>query len=107
MPVNIARDRAAVARMPFCQDFAGRHAIARSLIASGKLSLALAVRTVRRDDAKFEALMGGWQERSGPLILSENFKIVHRDSIVTLAARYRLPAVYPYRFFTEIGGLMS
>jgi putative tryptophan/tyrosine transport system substrate-binding protein len=24
-----------------------------------------------------------------------------------LAARYGLPAVYPYRFFTEVGGLLS
>ena len=27
--------------------------------------------------------------------------------IITFAARYRLPAAYPYRFFTEIGELMS
>jgi putative ABC transport system substrate-binding protein len=32
---------------------------------------------------------------------------VHRDAIITLAARYRLPAVYPYRFFAETGGLLS
>ena len=25
----------------------------------------------------------------------------------SLAARYRLPAVYPFRFFTEAGGLLS
>jgi putative tryptophan/tyrosine transport system substrate-binding protein len=33
--------------------------------------------------------------------------IVHRELIITLAARYRLPAVYPYRFFTADGGLAS
>jgi putative ABC transport system substrate-binding protein len=27
--------------------------------------------------------------------------------ITSLAARHRLPAVYPYRFFTELGGLLS
>ena len=27
--------------------------------------------------------------------------------LTSLAARYRLPAVYPYRFFTELGGLLS
>jgi putative ABC transport system substrate-binding protein len=27
--------------------------------------------------------------------------------ITSLAARYRLPAVYPYRFFAELGGLLS
>ena len=31
----------------------------------------------------------------------------HRDLIVALAARYRLPAVYPYRHFVAAGGLMS
>ena len=32
---------------------------------------------------------------------------VHRELIIRLAEQYRLPAVYPYRFFTESGGLMS
>ena len=27
--------------------------------------------------------------------------------IIALAARHRLPAVYPFRYFTEIGGLLS
>jgi putative ABC transport system substrate-binding protein len=27
--------------------------------------------------------------------------------MTSLAARYRLPAVYPYRFFAELGGLLS
>ena len=29
---------------------------------------------------------------------------VHRDLIVTLAARHRLPAVYPFRYFVAAGG---
>jgi putative ABC transport system substrate-binding protein len=32
---------------------------------------------------------------------------IHRELIVTLAARHRLPAVYPYRFFVAHGGLIS
>jgi putative ABC transport system substrate-binding protein len=32
---------------------------------------------------------------------------VHRDRIITLAARYRLPAVYSLRHFVAAGGLMS
>jgi putative tryptophan/tyrosine transport system substrate-binding protein len=31
----------------------------------------------------------------------------HRDLIIALAARYRLPAVYSARSFVEDGGLMS
>jgi putative ABC transport system substrate-binding protein len=32
---------------------------------------------------------------------------IQRDLIVALAARHRLPTIYPYRFFVEAGGLMS
>jgi putative ABC transport system substrate-binding protein len=31
----------------------------------------------------------------------------HREAIAVAAARYRLPAIYPFRFFTADGGLMS
>jgi putative ABC transport system substrate-binding protein len=31
----------------------------------------------------------------------------HRELIVALAARHRLPAIYPYRIFSTDGGLMS
>jgi putative ABC transport system substrate-binding protein len=31
----------------------------------------------------------------------------HRAEVTSLAARYRLPAVYAFRFFTELGGLVS
>jgi putative ABC transport system substrate-binding protein len=73
-------------------------------------SLAVAVRAAPcHDDAEVEALIAGLarEERGGLLVLPENFNIVHREVIITLAVRYRLPAVYPYRFFTAIGGLMS
>jgi len=32
---------------------------------------------------------------------------VHRELIVTLAARHRLPAIYPFRYFVAVGGLIS
>jgi putative ABC transport system substrate-binding protein len=32
---------------------------------------------------------------------------VHRESIILAAARHRLPAVYPFRFFITSGGLVS
>jgi putative tryptophan/tyrosine transport system substrate-binding protein len=31
----------------------------------------------------------------------------HRDLIVALAARHRLPAIYPFRYFADSGGLFS
>ena len=33
--------------------------------------------------------------------------VVHRDLIITLAARHKLPTVYYYRFFVTAGGLVS
>ncbi|MFZ0654772.1 MAG: ABC transporter substrate binding protein, partial [Pseudolabrys sp.] len=33
--------------------------------------------------------------------------IAHRELIINLAARHRLPAVYPYRLFVTSGGLTS
>jgi putative ABC transport system substrate-binding protein len=43
----------------------------------------------------------------GLIVMPCSFMNAHRVEITSLAARYRLPAVYPYRFFAEIGGLLS
>jgi putative ABC transport system substrate-binding protein len=43
----------------------------------------------------------------GFVVLPDTFTGIHRDRIVSLAAHYRLPAVYPFRWFPEIGGLLS
>ena len=43
----------------------------------------------------------------GLLVLSDPSTALHRDLIVTLAARHRLPAVYPFRHFVTTGGLIS
>jgi hypothetical protein len=32
---------------------------------------------------------------------------VHRAEVTSPAARYRLPTVYPWRFYTKLGGLLS
>src|SRR5262249_9607731 len=32
---------------------------------------------------------------------------LHRELIIPLAARYRLPAVYPFRYYVTSGGLVS
>jgi putative ABC transport system substrate-binding protein len=43
----------------------------------------------------------------GLLVLSDPSAALHRDLIVSLAARHRLPAVYPFRQFITGGGLIS
>jgi putative ABC transport system substrate-binding protein len=48
------------------------------------------------------------REPNGSLIvMPDGFLNVHRAEIVSLAARHRLPTVYPWRFFAELGGLLS
>jgi putative tryptophan/tyrosine transport system substrate-binding protein len=44
---------------------------------------------------------------SGLIVMPDGFLNVHRAEIVSLAARYGVPTIYPWRFFPELGGLMS
>jgi putative tryptophan/tyrosine transport system substrate-binding protein len=43
----------------------------------------------------------------GLLVVPDATIIAHRDLVIALAARYRLPAVYPWRYFVTAGALMS
>jgi putative tryptophan/tyrosine transport system substrate-binding protein len=43
----------------------------------------------------------------GLIVTGSPLTLVHRDLIVMLAARYRLPAVYAFRYFVTAGGLIS
>ncbi|MGB9210438.1 MAG: ABC transporter substrate binding protein [Pseudolabrys sp.] len=43
----------------------------------------------------------------GLIVIPDGFLNVHRADIIALAARYRLPTIYPWRFFAEEGGLLS
>jgi ABC-type uncharacterized transport system substrate-binding protein len=73
-------------------------------------SFAVAVRAAPVDsDSEIEAMMAGLarEERGGVLVLPTVFTVSHRDAIIALAARHRLPAVYSFRFFAADGGLMS
>jgi putative ABC transport system substrate-binding protein len=48
------------------------------------------------------------QQPNGALVVVPNgVTILHRDLIIALAARHRLPAIYPYRFFAASGGFIS
>jgi ABC-type uncharacterized transport system substrate-binding protein len=62
-----------------------------------------------RDRSELEtAVAAQAREPSGGLIvMPDSFMTVHRAEITSLAARYHLPAVYPFRYFAELGGLLS
>jgi putative ABC transport system substrate-binding protein len=62
-----------------------------------------------RDLSELESVVAAQaREPNGSLIvIPDSFTDVHRAEITSLAARSRLPAVYPRRIFAEIGGLLS
>jgi putative ABC transport system substrate-binding protein len=43
----------------------------------------------------------------GLIVMPDSFPNAHRAEIVSLATRYHLPSIYPWRFFVELGGLLS
>src|SRR6185436_3333148 len=43
----------------------------------------------------------------GLIVVPHPYTNAKRGSIITLAARHRLPAIYAYRFFAAEGGLIS
>ena len=47
------------------------------------------------------------EPNGGLLVLPDTFNTVHRAKIIALAARHRIPAVYPQRFYATDGGLMA
>ncbi len=47
------------------------------------------------------------EANGGLMVLPDVSTTNYRDLIIALAARHRLPAVYPFRFFAASGGLMS
>jgi putative ABC transport system substrate-binding protein len=47
------------------------------------------------------------QQANALLVSADALYTAQRDLVVTLASRYRLPAIYAWREFAEAGGLMS
>jgi putative tryptophan/tyrosine transport system substrate-binding protein len=62
-----------------------------------------------RDTAELESVVAAQarEPNGGLIVMPDSFPIAHRVEITSLAARYRLPAVYPYPLFAEVGGLLS
>jgi putative tryptophan/tyrosine transport system substrate-binding protein len=62
-----------------------------------------------RDLAELETVMASLagKPNGGLMIMPDSFLIAQRAAVTSLAAHYRLPAVYPFRYFTDVGGLLS
>jgi putative ABC transport system substrate-binding protein len=59
--------------------------------------------------ADIEATMAdlGAAPGSGLIVMAGNFIADNRELVISLAARYRIPTMYPYRYYADAGGLMS
>ena len=62
-----------------------------------------------RDAGKIENDMSDFAQKpnGGLIVTPSSLAFVHRQIIVALAARLRLPAIYPFRLFVSSGGLIS
>jgi ABC-type uncharacterized transport system substrate-binding protein len=62
-----------------------------------------------RDTSELESVVAAQarEPNSGLIVTPDSFMDVHRAAVTSLAARYRLPAVYPFHQFPEVGGLLS
>jgi ABC-type uncharacterized transport system substrate-binding protein len=99
-----AAARAAVLRDPFDPAGVGQWAAMQSV--APVFAVELSVVNVRDTNAIQNGIMKiAGSPNSGLLVTASSPAAVHRDLILTLAARYRLPAVYPYRYFVAAGGL--
>jgi putative tryptophan/tyrosine transport system substrate-binding protein len=64
---------------------------------------------IENDAADIEQLIETFARalNGGLFVPPDTTTVQHRDLIIALAARYRLPAVYAFRYFAMAGGLMS
>jgi putative tryptophan/tyrosine transport system substrate-binding protein len=97
--------RVAVLRDPAIASGAGQFAILQSV---AQLGMELTPINVR-DAAEIERAVTAFAPRSnsGLVVVASALAVVHRDLIVTLAARHKLPAIYWLRSFVASGGLIS
>src|SRR5262245_24912728 len=62
-----------------------------------------------RDGSELDSVFAAQarEPNSGLIAMPDSFTDANRLEITSLAARYRLSAVYRYRHFAEVGGLLS
>jgi putative ABC transport system substrate-binding protein len=76
-------------------------------VAARSLAIAITPAMVRSpsDIAKMVASLPS-DSGYGLVVMPDTFTTVHREQIVALASEYRLPAIYPWRYFATAGGFI-
>jgi putative ABC transport system substrate-binding protein len=83
----------------------GQFAVVRSVAQS--LGVELTPVNVRDTDEIERAVVAFARSGNGGVIVTAGGTAAHRKLIISLAARYKLPSVYPYRYYAVDGGLIS
>jgi putative tryptophan/tyrosine transport system substrate-binding protein len=97
--------RALVFRDPTSAAGIGQFAAIRSVAQS--LGVELTPVNVRDND-EIEANVAAFaRSGNGGVIVTAGGTAVHREMIISLVARHKLPSVYPYRYYVADGGLIS
>lgn len=77
-------------------------------IAARSLGVGATATPVSNSSGLESAIAGQARDLKGGLIvMPDSFTTAHSSEIVSLADRYRVPVIYPYRFFAKLGGLLS
>ena len=98
--------RAAVLRNPTITSGIGQFGAIQSVAPALGVELhPIDVRDVNAIESGVAAFAG--VSNAGLIVTAGGQQILHRDLIITLAARHKLPAVYSARYFVTAGGLMS
>ena len=94
----------AVIRDPSSGPGIGQFAVIQALATSGIELLSVNALTAPEIEHEITAFA---DLPNGGLIVTAGGTAFYRDLIISLAARHRLPAVYPFRYYTIRGGLIS
>jgi putative tryptophan/tyrosine transport system substrate-binding protein len=75
----------------------------------GKMNRARSPRANRRDPAEIENSVAAFARapHGGLILTASALSAVHRDLIISLAARHKLPATYQEQSYARAGGLVS
>jgi len=100
-----------VTRVGIVREVEGQVGVAQWAVigaAASPLGVELSPINVRADGETERAVAEfAHDSNDGLIVVVSSIATIQRDLLVKLAARHRLPAVYPYRFFVDAGGLMS
>jgi putative tryptophan/tyrosine transport system substrate-binding protein len=98
--------RAAVIRDPDQVSGGGQFGAIQAVAAS----VGVEVRPIDvRDTSEMERSVAAFarQSNAGLIVTATALAQIHRELVISLAAQYRMPAIYPYHLFVRDGGLMS